>query len=154
MAKMDRSTLMITIVFVVLIIGLIASLIFGRSIDSSIRWIIIIILMAALISSFLMIPKVSINGEIVHIKNAFVNINIPEREISTVKRYKRIGFNLRIFGVGGLFGYFGYFNGGEIWYVTNIKKKVKITTRSGKIYIISPEDPDGFLEAVNNRIPA
>jgi hypothetical protein len=53
--------------------------------------------------------------------------------------------------VGGLFGYFGYFNGKEVWYVTNTHKKVKIVLESGKVYMISPENTDDFVQEVEQR---
>ena len=81
----------------------------------------------------------------------FVNIKIPVENIEKIERFEKIGFNFRTFGVGGLFGYFGYFNSNDVWYVTNIKKKVKITMKSGKIYMISPENPDDFLNTISQR---
>lgn len=54
-------------------------------------------------------------------------------------------FNIRTFGVGGLFGYFGYFNGNDVWYVTNVDKKIQIKMKSGKTYMISPENTEDLL---------
>ena len=76
-------------------------------------------------------------------------INI--KEIETFGTLDKIGLNLRTAGVGGLFGYFGYFNGKDVWYVTNTKKKVKMILNSGKVYMISPENPDDFVKEVQKR---
>jgi hypothetical protein len=58
---------------------------------------------------------------------------------------------IRLWGSGGLFGYYGLFmttNLGKCtWYVTNRKNAVVIVTES-KTTLFSPDDVDGFLEAV------
>lgn len=144
---MDRSTIILSLLVGAIAVGSIAMLLFAHP-DGD-RWIIlltVVILLGAVVSSYLMIPKLSVDAETISITNNFVKIRIPVAEIEKVERFNRIGFNIRTFGVGGLFGYFGYFNGNDVWYVTNIKKKVKITMKSGKIYMISPENPDQFID--------
>lgn len=105
------------------------------------------VLLTALVSSYLLIPKISLGNGNIYIKNYFVTIKIPIQELVGIKLYERVGMNFRTFGVGGVFGYFGYFNGNDVWYVTNIHKKIKIQT-SKKLYMISPENPEEFLKEV------
>ena len=146
---MDSFTMTISLLVGAVAAGLVAMLFFNSDGD---HWIILLtvgILMAAVVSSYLMIPKIGVDTQTVYITNRFVKIRIPVSEIKMAERFNRIGFNIRTFGVGGLFGYFGYFNGNDVWYVTNIKKKVKITLKSGKIYMISPENPEGFIKELN-----
>ena len=81
----------------------------------------------------------------IFIKNNFVNFKIKREEIAELDIITGKKFNIRTFGVGGLFGYFGYFNGNDVWYVTNLNKKIQITMKSGKIYMISPENTENFL---------
>ena len=98
----------------------------------------------------MMIPQLFLNDKTIVIKNNFVNIKIPFDDINTIEENPKIGLNIRTMGVGGLFGHFGYFNGNDVWYVTNIHNKVKITMKSGKIYMISPENPEEFIKKVKN----
>lgn len=147
-AKMDSLTKIFSFIFGGICVGAIIMLLFFRKSGEPFMWITIVILFAALVSSYLMIPRIFVNKEIISIKTTFVNIKIPVADIQTIEKYERIGFNIRTFGVGGLFGYFGYFNGNDVWYVTNIRKKVKISMKSRKIYMISPENPDEFINEI------
>ncbi len=61
---------------------------------------------------------------------------------------------IRIWGVGGLFGYFGRFlNGTESqrWYVTDLSRCVRLEC-AGKVIILSPSDPAAFLAALRNTL--
>lgn len=55
---------------------------------------------------------------------------------------------IRIFEVGGLFGYFGKFsnkkNGVMTWYCTRRNKLVMVTTENEKI-ILSPDGSEAFI---------
>lgn len=150
-ASMDSLTRILSFVFGGICVGEILKLLFFRKSEETFMWVTIAILFAALLSSYLMIPKIFVDKEIISIKNTFVNIKIPVADIHTVEKYEKIGFNIRTFGVGGLFGYFGYFNGNDVWYVTNIRKKIKIIMKSGKIYMISPENPDEFISEIQKQ---
>ena len=68
-------------------------------------------------------------------------------DIKSVSKTKN-KIQLRVFGIGGLFGYFGRYNGTEKWLVTNRHKKVKLETEAG-IFVISPEEPDDFIAYIN-----
>lgn len=109
-----------------------------------------LIMALAFITSYMMIPQLFLNDKTIVIKNNFVNIKIPFDDINTIEENPKIGLNIRTMGVGGLFGHFGYFNGNDVWYVTNINNKVKIEMKSGKIYMISPENPEEFIKKVKN----
>lgn len=146
-AKMDQQTKIFTIIF-----GIICLLVIGFGLYEIITEKVlalafpVAIVCVALISSYLMIPKISVD---VHrnilIKNSFVNFKIVREEIENVEIITGKKFNIKNFGVGGLFGYFGYFNGNDVWYVTNLDKKIQIKMKSGKIYMISPENTEDFL---------
>lgn len=99
-----------------------------------------------------MIPKISANEEKIEVKNKFVDFYIPINSIEKIEKIEKLGLNLRTFGIGGVFGHFGYFNGNDVWYVTNSYKKVKITMKSGKIYMISPENPEEFIQYISTKI--
>lgn len=59
--------------------------------------------------------------------------------------------SLRIFGVGGLFGYYGLFRnstyGNMIWYATRRDQFVVIERSNGKTIVITPDDPESFVSA-------
>jgi Bacterial PH domain len=65
-------------------------------------------------------------------------------------------FAIRLFGSGGLFGYYGLFRtnalGKSTWYVTNRKNRIVIIT-GAKTFVLSPDDVDGFLRALNSLSP-
>jgi hypothetical protein len=52
---------------------------------------------------------------------------------------EQMGFAIRTFGVGGLFGYFGYFSsknqGSMLWYATQREKFVMIHLEGNKIVL-------------------
>jgi hypothetical protein len=60
--------------------------------------------------------------------------------------------SLRRFGIGGLFSYSGLFSNRELGsykaYVTHRKKTVLIQTKENELIVVSPGNPDGFVDAV------
>ena len=135
-AKMDKWTLFYTILYIFFSIGMV---IFMFETEESKFPLILVgsILSGAFIFAYFMIPKISLSENAIHVKNAFVNFKISIQDIGQIEKVEKLGLNIRTFGAGGVFGYFGYFNGNDVWYVTNIYKKVKITMKSGKIYMLS-----------------
>ena len=151
-AKMDSTTKTITIVVVFfLILFPISSFSFEppKPIISVISF---LLMYGAIFIAYGLIPKrIAISVDQILIKNLFGSILINIKEIESFNKIQKLGLNLRTFGVGGLFGYFGRFNEGDIWYVTNTHKKVKIILKSGKVYMISPEHPDDFINEIQQR---
>lgn len=147
-AKPDKWTKFYTYFFIVFSIALVC-FIYLAHVPKAVIIITLAILFLAFLVSYLMIPKIYFERESLIIKTTFVNINIPINSIKTIEKYPKISMNVRTFGVGGIFGFFGYFNWGEVWYVTNIYKKIKITTQKNKVYMISVENPSEFLEEIN-----
>lgn len=146
-AKMDLQTKIFTILF-----GLICLVVIGfggYEIFTEKAFFLLFpvaVVCIALISSYLMIPEISVDAQKnILIKNNFVNFKIKREEIAELDIITGKKFNIRTFGVGGLFGYFGYFNGNDVWYVTNVDKKIQIKMKSGKTYMISPENTEDYL---------
>ncbi len=88
-------------------------------------------------------------------------INRPLRDV----RLKRAGIrravtlpaqdlsaSIRLFGVGGLFGYYGRYTnrrlGRTTWYATRRDTPVLLETTDDKKYILTPNDPTGFVRAL------
>lgn len=148
-AKMDKWTLFYTILYIFFSIGMV---IYMFNTDAPKFALITLgsILSGAFIFAYFMVPKINLSENAIHVKNAFVNFKISIQDISYVEKVEKLGLNIRTFGAGGIFGYFGYFNGNDVWYVTNIYKKVKITMKSGKIYMLSPENTEDFIQQITN----
>jgi len=66
----------------------------------------------------------------------------------------RVIAGLRVFGNGGLFGYTGWYrnlrDGLHRSYVTHRKKLILLETKDGKKILISPGDPQGFVDGVKD----
>lgn len=148
-SKMDKRTGLMTTSFVVFAVA-VPFVMYKLGAPRVSLFMVSLIMALAFITSYMMIPQLFLNDKTIVIKNNFVNIKIPFDDINTIEENPKIGLNIRTMGVGGLFGHFGYFNGNDVWYVTNINNKVKITMKSGKIYMISPENPEEFIKKVKN----
>jgi hypothetical protein len=68
---------------------------------------------------------------------------LPARDMSA---------SIRLFGVGGLFGYYGKYTntalGRTTWYATRRDTPVLLETVDNKKYILTPDDPSGFVRAL------
>lgn len=151
-AKMDRFTKSITVILLVFLPLLAVSSFFIEPQKLFVSVLLWVLFIAVIVISYCFVPKrIAISEDQILIKNLFGSVIINIAEIISIEKIEKIGFNLRTFGVGGLFGYFGYFNGKDIWYVTNTNNKVKIILNSGKIYMISPENTSDFVEQIQKR---
>ena len=151
-AKMDETTKMITIIVLLFLILFPISSFFFEPPKPAISIVSFVLMYGVIFISYGFIPKrIAVSTDQILIKNLFGSVVINIKEIETLGTLEKIGLNLRTAGVGGLFGYFGYFNGKDVWYVTNTKKKVKMILNSGKVYMISPENPDDFVKEVQKR---
>ena len=151
-AKMDERTKMITIIVLLFLILFPISSFFFEPPKPAISIVSFVLMYGVIFISYGFIPKrIAVSTDQILIKNLFGSVVINIKEIETLGTLDKIGLNLRTAGVGGLFGYFGYFNGKDVWYVTNTKKKVKMILQSGKVYMISPENPDDFVKEVQKR---
>lgn len=66
---------------------------------------------------------------------------------------KELKKSIRVFGVGGLFGYFGLFRnsryGTMIWYATRRDQFVVIERANGRTIVLTPDDPNAFVSEFN-----
>jgi hypothetical protein len=80
------------------------------------------------------------------------DVKIERSEIKSVELLEKEMLNstIRVFGVGGLFGYYGKFTNSKMgmmtWYATRRDKAVMVITISGKKIIITPDEPVKFVE--------
>ncbi len=151
-ARMDKQTMIITIIVLFFLILFPISSFFFYPPKPVISISSIILMFGAIIIAYCFVPRrIAVSDSQILIKNVFGSAIININEIESVERWNKVGFNLRTFGIGGLFGYFGYFNGKDSWYVTNIEKKVQIALKSGKKYILSPENPEELIHTIQQR---
>jgi hypothetical protein len=79
-------------------------------------------------------------------------INI--RKVEILKKGD-LGYAIRTFGIGGLFGFTGQFYntryGNMTWYRTRTDKIVMVTTSSNRKIVLSPDEPEAFVAALQNR---
>ncbi|WP_439880684.1 PH domain-containing protein [Pontibacter sp. MBLB2868] len=93
-----------------------------------------------------------IQAERVVIRRPLKNVVIRKREIERVRMVDRheMKGTLRSFGVAGLYGYFGKFSnleiGSMLWYATQKRNYVLIQTRDNKHYILTPDQPEDFIQ--------
>jgi len=89
------------------------------------------------------------------IHRLFADVKIDRNQIKSVELLdkEKIGWALRTFGVGGLFGYYGKFAntklGSMTWYATRKDRTVLVRTVDNKKIILTPNDPDKFVSDFN-----
>jgi len=88
---------------------------------------------------------------IIHRQAGKITIKKSQIQSAGIIEEGSMGFVIRTFGVGGLFGYFGEFYsrpmGAMTWYVTRQDKFVLIITSLRKI-VVSPDDSERFIDAL------
>lgn len=79
---------------------------------------------------------------------------IPRSEIESVQVVspEDLGRTWRMAGNGGVFGYTGWFSSSKFgtmrWFATSRERGVLLQLRSGKKYLLSPDDAQGFVKAL------
>ncbi len=144
----------ITIIVFVLLVSLL--IIFSFFIDDP------YILVSLSISYFLILflPFLwSPQGYFVHNDIVTVKRLIGDKKIIVAmepKRWNWTWWGLRLFGSGGLYGYFGFFTfkgtGRVQMYSTNRHNLVHIRDNQGKKYLLSPKEPDRFIQLLQKSI--
>jgi hypothetical protein len=90
------------------------------------------------------------------VRRPLLNVHIKRADIKSVKSIERntISGSIRIFGIGGLFGYYGSFSnfslGRMTWYATRRDKPVLVKTSDNKIIIFTPNDPATFVTELSS----
>ena len=73
--------------------------------------------------------------------------HIPRREL---------WMSFRLFGSGGFFGYYGRFynaNYGSMrMFATNLNNAVMLTLNDGRKIVVTPDDPENFIDAVTKKL--
>jgi hypothetical protein len=110
---------------------------------------------AVLIVTYLWAPQgYSVYDDLVVVKRLIGDTRIANpREVS---RWNWTWWGIRLYGSGALFGYYGTFafkgTGIVRMYATNRKNLVLVTDGDGKKYLLSPDDPERFIEQTQTRL--
>ena len=142
-------TISITVLFAVIIIGQ-YSIIKDAGQAVPIYTTVALILIYFIAFAFRPINYNLANGKLT-IHRLLLDVNIDRVNIKSVELIDKdkIGWSLRTFGVGGLFGYFGYFAnikmGKMTWYATRKDRTVLLLTNDNKKIILTPDDPTKFV---------
>jgi len=81
---------------------------------------------------------------------------IPIDEIESVEiDHQAMKSSWKLFGNGGLFGFYGHFRNQQYGryraFVTDSKKVVVVKTKD-KIFMVSPDKPDKFVEKLKHKL--
>lgn len=114
------------------------------------------IVTATYVFSFLFHPSsYSVNRTELIISRPAKGVKIRVGDIKNVERLTRkdLAWSVRIFGVGGLFGYYGKFSNKTIgpmtWYATRRNSYVLIQLKNNKKIIITPDEPEEFIKELS-----
>ena len=82
--------------------------------------------------------------------------DIPAKHIIAIGKKTPIAKDIRLFAVGGLFGYIGTFRGNDCGqykaYVNNGSNAFYVKTEDGKCYVASCNNAEELIELVKQRI--
>lgn len=122
---------------------------------STLSLIVIILLLLAYLFTFLLRPlHYTITDTALIIQRPLSSKKIARADIEALELFinGELNWAIRTFGVGGLFGYFGRFFKGSIgsmtWYATRRNKAVLIRTKKGDRIVVTPDDYEGFVTAL------
>lgn len=153
-ASMDRSTKLITgFITVLLVVITLAQLISALEYFSYLSIFSSSILPVLYILTFVFRPihyKLSVDKLIIHRLSS--DVTIDRNTIKQVQQIEpqQLKSSVRIFGVGGLFGYYGRYANNKLgrmtWYATRKNKTVLIITNANEKIILTPDEPEAFVE--------
>jgi len=127
----------------------------NNQISLSVKSIILIAPLSILLTYLFMPKQYEINENELVIHRKIGNLKIVLNEITNIEKieqYTQLGFVIRLFGSGGLFGWLGIFYSGKYgifkMYAGAASPLLMISYGNGKKIGISPEDLDGFMKQI------
>lgn len=152
-ASLDKTakivTLIITILFASIIIGQYFLITEGTRSIPIFTTVLLLVLYFGVFA--FRVTGYSITTDKVIIHRPFDNIKIDKTDIKSVEALdkSKLSWSIRIFGVGGLFGYYGRFANSKIgrmtWYATRRDKPVLVVTNYDAKIILTPDDAERFV---------
>jgi hypothetical protein len=155
--SLDKLAKVVTAVVTVLITGIIVlQLIFIQDFGNASSIITITTLLLSYLIAFMFRPiSYVILDELLVIHRPLLDIKIELNQIKNVQILdsQELKGTIRIFGVGGLWGYWGSFANTRIgvmkWYATRMSNAVLKTTVSNKKIVLTPDEPELFVKNLN-----
>lgn len=95
-----------------------------------------------------------VTADEVIISRPLLSVHIQRADIRRVVALptSALSASIRLFGVGGLFGYYGKYTtsglGRTTWYATRRDTPVLVETTDNKKYILTPDEPGSFVGAL------
>lgn len=117
----------------------------------------IFILMGTFIYAYFTSPiGYEVNDEGIIILRRLKPYLIPGTKIQEIRPLadNELGRSWRVMGNGGMLGYTGWYStslGKMRWFVSQRKNYILIKAQSNQQYLISPDDPHGFMNAVSAK---
>ncbi len=99
--------------------------------------------------------KYSLTADNLIVHRLFSNVKIERSKIKSVELVdkEKLSWSVRIFGVGGFFGYFGKFANAKLgtmtWYATRKDRIVLVKMLNNKKIILTPDEPEKFVADCN-----
>ena len=131
----------------------------GSPISTSIKMIIFIAPLSIIITYLYMPQKYEIQELNFVIHRKIGNLQIPIKDITNIEKietYTQLGFVIRLFGSGGLFGWLGIFYSGKYGkfklYAGAASPLVMITYQNNQKIGISPIEIDAFIDSLNSCV--
>ncbi|WP_462254751.1 PH domain-containing protein [Ferruginibacter sp.] len=99
--------------------------------------------------------KYSLTNDTLIVHRLFSDVKIERSKIKSVQLLdkEKLSWSVRVFGVGGFFGYFGKFANAKLgtmtWYATRKDKIVLVEMLNNKKIILTPDDAEKFVANCN-----
>lgn len=100
-----------------------------------------------------------VSADAIIVKRLIGNVRVPIANLRSIRGVEKDDLRgaVRLWGSGGFFGYFGLFRTTKLgrctWYATD-RKKLIVAIGASKTTVYSPDDTEGFLNAIRARVPA
>jgi hypothetical protein len=154
-ASLSTSSKMITAA--VSLLGILSPLMILRSVNDEnapwwVVWLLPVLLVAIVVVSFFRGPSYyRVGTEGMRIVRRMGSVLLPANEIVEVRRvsHDEMGFPVRIFGNGGMFGFTGWYHSGKMgrmqWYCTRRENFVVIGMDEKHQRVITPDEPAALV---------
>ncbi len=147
-------TLGITILFAAIIIGQ-YSIIKDATASATPIYITVCLLIIYFIVFAFRPVKYSLTADNLIVHRLFSNVKIERSKIKSVELVdkEKLSWSVRVFGVGGFYGYFGKFANAKLgtmtWYATRKDRIVLVKMLNNKKIILTPDEPEKFVADCN-----
>ena len=153
-APLDLKSKIITAGVFALFLGITVSTVFGVRNYANFTGSAILCVLILLTYLFSTYKYVVTDTELI-IKQRIREKKIPIKDIAEIQVNPILGGTMRVFGVGGLFGYYGTYSSQSFGYITlfttQTKDQVYIRTKAGHNFLISPENAFMLVDKIENK---